>query len=210
MPSLYQLKPAFQSLLRPLVQQLVALGITANQVTLSAILLSVLTGIAVAKWPQVPRLLGLIPIVLLLRMALNAIDGMLAREHNMQTALGAILNELGDVVSDAGLYLPFAWFPGVLAPAVVVVVFLAMLSEMAGVLGQVIGAQRRYDGPMGKSDRAFTLGVVALLLTLGISPGRWLNLVWLSVSILLVWTIVNRVTGALGEINPHDPDPASR
>jgi len=36
-------------------------------------------------------------------MALNAIDGMLAREHHMQSKLGAILNELGDVVSDTVL-----------------------------------------------------------------------------------------------------------
>jgi CDP-diacylglycerol--glycerol-3-phosphate 3-phosphatidyltransferase len=33
-------------------------------------------------------------------MALNAIDGMLAREHDMQSPLGAMLNELGDVLSD--------------------------------------------------------------------------------------------------------------
>ncbi len=41
-------------------------------------------------------------------MAFNAIDGMLAREHNQQSKLGAFLNELTDVVSDAALYLPFA------------------------------------------------------------------------------------------------------
>ncbi len=38
-------------------------------------------------------------------MALNAIDGMLAREFNQQSTLGAILNEVGDIISDAALYL---------------------------------------------------------------------------------------------------------
>ena len=52
-----------------------------------------------SRWPLI-----LIPITLLIRMALNAIDGMLAREHNMKTPLGAILNELGDVLSDSALY----------------------------------------------------------------------------------------------------------
>jgi phosphatidylglycerophosphate synthase len=39
-------------------------------------------------------------------MALNALDGMLARECNQQTRLGAILNETGDVISDIALYFP--------------------------------------------------------------------------------------------------------
>lgn len=53
----------------------------------------------------------LLPIVLFIRMALNALDGMLARECNQQTRLGAILNETGDVISDIALYLPF-YFTG--------------------------------------------------------------------------------------------------
>ena len=32
--------------------------------------------------------------------------------------------------------------------------------EMAGVVAVQIGAERRYDGPMGKSDRAFTFGLL--------------------------------------------------
>ena len=46
-------------------------------------------------------------------MALNALDGMLAREFNQKSRLGAVLNELGDVVSDTALYLPIALVPGV-------------------------------------------------------------------------------------------------
>ena len=39
--SIYALKPKFQNLLRPLVRQLAAKGVTANQVTLLACLLSI-------------------------------------------------------------------------------------------------------------------------------------------------------------------------
>ncbi|MBE1013510.1 CDP-alcohol phosphatidyltransferase family protein, partial [Escherichia coli] len=42
MISVYQLKPRFQNLLRPGVQRLYRRGITANQVTLAACLLSLL------------------------------------------------------------------------------------------------------------------------------------------------------------------------
>jgi len=39
MPSIYQLKPAFQNFLRPFVRRLYQHGITANQVTLFAMLI---------------------------------------------------------------------------------------------------------------------------------------------------------------------------
>src|SRR5262245_10065723 len=150
MPSIYQIKPRFQALLRPPVQRLAACGVTANQVTLGAALLSVATGAILAAKASEPVVWFLLPVVLFARMALNAIDGMLAREHGQKSALGAFLNELCDVVSDAALILPFALVPGVSPVAVVIAVLLAGLSEMAGVVAVQVGAERRYDGPMGK------------------------------------------------------------
>ena len=44
MLSIYQLKPAFQNLLRPGVKRLYDRGVTANQVTLFAAVVSVLLG----------------------------------------------------------------------------------------------------------------------------------------------------------------------
>ena len=83
-------------------------------------------------------------------MALNAIDGMLAREHDMQTPLGAILNELGDVLSDTALYLPFALIPGINAPWVVLFVVLSVISEMTGVIAVQIGASTLLQRPHGQ------------------------------------------------------------
>jgi len=65
-----------------------------------------------------------VPCALFVRMALNALDGMLAREHGMGSDVGAMLNELGDVVSDVALYLPLAVVPGCSAPLVVMAVVL--------------------------------------------------------------------------------------
>jgi CDP-diacylglycerol--glycerol-3-phosphate 3-phosphatidyltransferase len=132
-------------------------------------------------------------------MALNAIDGMLAREHGQKSRLGALLNELGDVVSDCALYLPLAVVPAFDARLVVGIVLLAALSEMAGVLGPTIGASRRYDGPMGKSDRAFAFGLLGLLLGLGVRPGAWLLGVQVALVLLLLATVWNRARRALGE-----------
>lgn len=52
--SIYALKPKFQNLLRPLVRQLAAKGVTANQVTLIACLLSILLGVVLALFPTFP------------------------------------------------------------------------------------------------------------------------------------------------------------
>ncbi len=199
--TIYQLKPAFQNLLRPICRALAARGITANQVTIAALLLSMATGLAIwlstgARWALV-----LLPIVLFVRMALNAVDGMLAREHDMKSPLGAILNELGDVVSDTALYLPLAVVPGLVPSLVVPIVILAVISEMTGVLAVLIGAQRRYDGPMGKSDRAFAFGLLALLLAAGVPAGIWLNVALAVVLLLLALTIFNRAKRALAEIS---------
>ncbi|MBE9562182.1 MAG: CDP-alcohol phosphatidyltransferase family protein, partial [Proteobacteria bacterium] len=151
-------------------------------------------------WQSTIALL-LLPIILFIRMALNAIDGMLAREHNMQTPLGAILNELGDVIADAGLYLPFAMLPGIMPILVVFVVLLAIISEMTGVIAVQIGASRRYDGPFGKSDRAFGFGLIALLLGLEVLAGIWFNIMFGIMLFLLVITIINRAVHALREVN---------
>ncbi|BBA33037.1 CDP-diacylglycerol/glycerol-3-phosphate 3-phosphatidyltransferase [Methylocaldum marinum] len=199
MATLYDLKPRFQAQLRPLTRWLARQGVTANQVTLAAALASLALGAALAI-DTVPRLFLLLPVFLFVRMALNAIDGMLAREHGQQSRLGAILNEITDVVSDAALYLPFALIPGVSAGLVVIVVLLAALTEMTGVIGYAIGASRRYDGPMGKSDRAFLFGLLGLLFGIGLPIGGVLmNSLLTVVAVLLVLTIVRRAQGALGE-----------
>ena len=200
MPSIYDLKPKFQSLLRPMVNALAQSSVTANQVTIAALLLSLTAGDLIAR-THGGRMLLLLPAVLFVRMALNAMDGMLAREHNQRTALGAILNELGDAIADVGLYLPLAAVPEFDPWLVIVVVILSVLTEMTGVIGVQIGASRRYDGPLGKSDRAFLFGLMGLLLGLRVHIGRAIPAVLFAMILLLVMTIFNRARRALKEVS---------
>ena len=190
--TIYDLKPAFQQLLRPLMVWLANAGITPNQITWAALLLSVATGAAVVWTGGASWLLISIPLVLLVRMALNALDGMLAKEYQQQSRAGAMLNEMGDVVADAALYLPLGLLVGVSGVMVTLFVIVGIFAEMAGVLGAAIGGTRRYDGPMGKSDRAFLFGCIALLLGLGMTPGWWVDAL-LGIAVLLGGlTLVNR------------------
>jgi CDP-diacylglycerol--glycerol-3-phosphate 3-phosphatidyltransferase len=205
MLSIYQLKPRFQNLLRPLVQRLYDNGTTANQITVLAAVISVLVGTVIALFPGHAWLFALIPLWMILRMALNAIDGMLAREFGQQSRLGAYLNELCDVVADSALILPFALMPGASLLLVLAVTLLALFSEYAGVLGPMVGASRRYDGPMGKSDRAFILGVLATGIALGWLSALWINGVLALVAALLVYTLINRVRQGLKEVQHNAP-----
>lgn len=205
MATVYDLKSRFQDLLRPLVHRLASAGITANQVTLAALALSAIAGLAIALWPAAGLPLALLPLVLFVRMALNAMDGMLAREHHQQSALGAVLNELGDVASDLALYLPFALVPGVSPVAVVGLGLLAVISEMMGVVGVQIGASRRYDGPLGKSDRAVLFGTLGLLLGLGIVGPAFATWVLAIALLPAVLTIFNRARKALAEVREGRP-----
>jgi CDP-diacylglycerol--glycerol-3-phosphate 3-phosphatidyltransferase len=205
MPSIYDVKPAFQGLLRPISNRLVQAGCTPNQVTLCALVLSVALGFYLAMVAPALAPLFLVPVWLFLRMALNAIDGMMAREHAMKSNLGALLNELGDVIADAALYLPLAlWLNGWARYAMVIVVVLGVVSELAGIAAVQIGASRRYDGPMGKSDRAFWLSLLALALGFGAPAGQWTGVALLAVIVLLVYTITNRVRRALAEADRRE------
>lgn len=201
--SIYTLKPWFQSQLRSLAHALHTTGATANQVTIIACIVSLAVGALVVKVPEPDALFLLLPVWFLVRMALNAIDGMLAREFGQVSARGVYLNELADVTSDIALYLPFAFLSGSDPWLVGLVIVLALLSEMAGVLGVMVGAGRRYDGPMGKSDRAFLFGLVGLLAGLNVPIGELLNGIWTTMALLIVITIVNRVRAGVAHRTLH-------
>ncbi len=207
MPSIYQLKPAFQNLLRPLVQRLFHWGVTANQITLLAMFISI--GLAIFLYEyylshSINWFILLFPLWMLIRMAFNAIDGMLAREFRQQSNLGAFYNELCDVISDTALYSCFIAFSFIHSPLLLLIAFLAILSEYTGVMAPLIGQERRYDGPMGKSDRAFWFSLIAIsifvlpLLSTNIQLLDYLcNGILALIGILLVLTIYNRIKNSL-------------
>jgi len=207
MPSIYQLKPAFQNLLRPLVKSLYTIGISANQITLLAMFIS----LAVASFIYIyfskhgiGLLLLIFPLWMLIRMAFNAIDGMLAREFNQQSKLGAFYNELCDVISDTALYFSLICFAFIQAELLLLACFLSILSEYTGVMAPLIGAERRYDGPMGKSDRALAFSLICIVIAAYSMFDFGLNLlsqicngILIIIILLLAVTIFNRIKNSI-------------
>jgi CDP-diacylglycerol---glycerol-3-phosphate 3-phosphatidyltransferase len=199
MASIYDLKPRFQAALRPALGWLVERGATPNAITLAAITGSLAAGIGLVFARERPALLLILPLWLLARMALNALDGMMAREHHMATPLGAVLNELGDVVSDLAIYLPLAMVSDSARWPVVAFAFGAVLSEFAGVLGVALGSTRRYEGPMGKSDRAFVVGALGILTVWRPAFTALWSWIFIVAAVLTLLTCWNRIRRALAE-----------
>jgi phosphatidylglycerophosphate synthase len=111
-----------------------------------------------------------------------------------------VLNELGDAISDLGLYLPLAF---VYEPArwpIVAFSIGAILTEFSGVLGRALGASRHYEGPMGKSDRAFVVGALGLATFLFPALEKTWPWVFAIAALLTAVTCLNRVSKALKEL----------
>jgi phosphatidylglycerophosphate synthase len=132
-------------------------------------------------------------------MALNALDGMMAREFNMITDVGVVLHEVGDVLSDMLLYLPLAFLEPSSSLSIVLFCLGALMTEFCGVLGQALEVGRRYEGPLGKGERALFVGFMCCITAL--SPDMFAAWNWLfsGAALLSVWTCGMRIHGALRE-----------
>lgn len=197
MISVYKIKPKFQQLLMPILKGLHKVGISANQITVSSILLSLIIGVSFWFAGSNKYLFLALPLGLFIRMALNALDGMMARTYNQQTKKGEILNEIGDVISDLFIFFPLLIFEKDNLYLIVAFLCLSIVNEFAGILGKAVSDNRRYDGPMGKSDRALVIGLYGLLSFFSIGFGKYSFWVFLALVILILISTVIRVVKSL-------------
>ena len=172
MISIYKIKPKFQQLLMPLLKLLRRLGISPNSITIFSILLSFVISYFFLKATDNTPYFLIVAFGLLIRMMLNALDGMMARIYNLQSKLGEVLNEVGDIVSDVAIYLPLIIFEPLRIEIAIIFILLSVINEFCGLMAKLISGERRYDGPMGKSDRAFLIGIICIVyyFTNGLDP----------------------------------------
>jgi CDP-diacylglycerol--glycerol-3-phosphate 3-phosphatidyltransferase len=197
MPTLYDIKPAFVRSLDPAISFCARRGITPNALTAAALALSVGMGAVLAFFPKERLALGAVAAFFLLRMALNAMDGALARRTGQSTPEGEVFNEVADVLADSVLYLPLIFVSSASPIAVVLFAFLAAMSELCGVLPKTAGFARRYDGPLGKSDRALAVGLYLVAVAAGVPRGGWETVFFALLDALLVLTCANRLRKGL-------------
>lgn len=197
--SIYNLKKKFQDLLMPLCRKLNSIGITPNQITIGTMILSIVFSITFYVFSKYRWLFLTVPLFFLVRMGFNALDGMIANRFNKKTNLGIFLNEIGDVIADTVFFLCFFSTISTNTILTMLFVFLGILSEYTGVTAIQIDGKRHYEGPMGKSDRAFFISILSIFIFLGINNKYISYLVYFGI-FLLVITIYNRIKATLKNI----------
>ena len=158
--SVYKLKPWFVGRLSVVTQRLADRGTHPNTVTVAGVVAAALAGVALVAgaWLD-PLWWAAVPLLGVLRLAANAIDGSLARLTGRSSARGEVLNEVGDRAGDgvmlAALGPSVGW--GLAGWAVAA----AFLVAFVGVLAQAATGERDSSGPMGKADRVMVLSIAA-------------------------------------------------
>jgi CDP-diacylglycerol--glycerol-3-phosphate 3-phosphatidyltransferase len=134
--SLTFLKPLLRKALRPVVARLYEAGVTANQVTWTSLIGSVLVGALLCRFADHSSSFAILPAWLVARTAFAAIDGTLAIEFGQKSRRGSVLNEAGDVVSDIALFSPLAFVAPFSGPSIAMAVCFAAMSEFVGMAGR--------------------------------------------------------------------------
>src|SRR6478672_10677936 len=164
----YGSKRAIVARLDGLVNRLATAGVSPDAVTLAAIPVAVVGGVALLASPLVPAVLLLVAV----RLILNLVDGALARSTGRTHPRGEVFNELGDRLADIALLVPVAFLPGAQRETVLLGVTGAVLASFVGVTARAAGAQRLYGGVLSKPGRMILLAAFAVgALVLG--PAAW-------------------------------------
>jgi CDP-diacylglycerol---glycerol-3-phosphate 3-phosphatidyltransferase len=159
---LYTVKPAFQRRLAGTAAWLAARGVHPDLLTYSAVVCGLLGGIALVAGLARPALLWAVPPLVFARLALNALDGMVATRRGLARPWGKVLNEFCDRLADLAFLAPLMLVPDS-SPALVAAALCAtLLVSFLGVLAEAAGAGRQYGGVMGKADRMLWLALACV------------------------------------------------
>jgi CDP-diacylglycerol--glycerol-3-phosphate 3-phosphatidyltransferase len=160
--NLYATKAAANARLIPVVDRLAAAGVTPDQVTLAAVPVALLGGACLLASPSVPVLLLAVPVLAIVRIVLNLIDGNLARRTGKIHPRGELFNELGDRLADTAFLAPVAFLPGASPELVLLGVLVGVLASYVGITARAAGGERIYRGILSKPGRMALLIVCCL------------------------------------------------
>ena len=187
---IYQIKPAFQRVLRPAESLLIRYRVHPDYITGTALLVSALGGAALYLSDLWMWLLLTIPLVTIGRTVLNALDGMVATRTGVARPWGEVLNEFSDRLSDVAIFGGLALNPQVNFQLGTLAVITILLSSYLGTLSKAIGGTRQYGGIMAKADRMVFMAAASVL---AIFVGIWvLDYVLAAIAAGAIVTVIQR------------------
>jgi len=143
---------------------LVRSRLTPNQISVLSVLFALAGAAALLALPGAIGALAC-ALAILLRLACNLFDGMVAVEGGKGTATGALYNEVPDRLADSlflvalGYAIALPWLGWLAA-------LLAALTAYIRTLGGALGQPQDFRGPMAKPHRMWLLGIALVLAAL--------------------------------------------
>ena len=95
---------------------------------------------------------------------------------------------------DLAIFFPFIYFDSLKTEYVIIFIVFSIINEFCGILSKSIYGERRYDGPMGKSDRALLVGLICIVLFFTDTIFTYLDHIFLLGSFLLIISSYFRLT----------------
>jgi CDP-diacylglycerol---glycerol-3-phosphate 3-phosphatidyltransferase len=159
---IYATKGKWQRGLEPVIAVCVRNRIHPDIFTYGALGLSVTAGYALFAAGSNRAWLWVVTPCVLVRLVLNLMDGLVARELELGSTWGEVKNEFGDRLADAAIFLGlcFGGYADARLAALAIVSILCV--SYLGILGKAIGGARVYGGVFGKGDRMIALALFTL------------------------------------------------
>lgn len=176
--------------LGPFVAAARQLGVSPNGVSVAAFLLAGGAGAVFAVAGEQPRLYALGAVLVFFNGWLDLVDGALARELDVASAGGDLLDHVLDRYADIVMLVGLAagigrWDLGLAAVTGV------LMTSYLGTQAQAVDLDRVYGGVLGRADRLALIGVGGVLAAVvTTAPGGVTVIGWL----LVVFAIVGHVT----------------
>jgi CDP-diacylglycerol--glycerol-3-phosphate 3-phosphatidyltransferase len=200
---IYTIKPLFQKFLNPVKNLLVKLKIHPTSINIAALIISIALGAIIMYAGLFGKLMLLVsvPILAFVRTALNALDGMVARELKVgNQKFGEVLNEFIDRLSDTFIFIGLAFSGLVYLDVALISITIILLTSYIGIVGKAAGGIRQYVGLMGKADRMFYLSLASVLIIIWPSI-NFLNYLLYFMIILGIITIIQRFLAIKKELH---------
>lgn len=197
--TLDKLRPVAAIFLDPIVEAADAVGLTPNAVSVLAFVSAAVAGVAFALGDRFVYWYLVGAAFVFANGWLDLLDGALAREQDVASRSGDLLDHVldryADIVIVAGLAAGTGqWVLGFAAITGVV------MTSYLGTQAIAVGFDRVYGGLLGRADRLALIGVVAVAVTLYPAPIAGFDLVeWLLVVLAVVGhlTALQRFVGAM-------------
>jgi phosphatidylglycerophosphate synthase len=152
----------WQKALKPIVDLSVRRQVHPDVFTYSAIIISVIGAIGLYLAGSNHLWLWLIIPCAFLRLLLNLLDGLVARELQLADAFGEVKNEFGDRIADVAIFFGLGFGGYVDIRLVFLLLTLILCISYLGILGKAVSGERVYSGIFGKGDRMISLAIFTL------------------------------------------------